>query len=247
MIQCWRSSRISLGLKTSQAVRGTIDIRLVVGRAPFVLKVRYFHSIAWIYLGLLYHSLCSREAQGFCRNKIFSPFSGERAKGYPPLLHRALSQQAWRETTCSNAWGHKGRLRNSGVYRHLRECLTTISSKSCRTLFARPVIFLGTPGCILNCSIHRYPLMKFHWIQNFPFQEEITEVLLLLKHRTEQVPQGNFVFSHTLSPSSPNLGGLFPLKYLTMTPNMCIFLLTLPLILRLRPLPERKRKSRNHQ
>ena len=173
LLKGWHSSRISLGPKTSQALMGTLDIRLVVERAPLMLKFSYFHSMAWIYLNL----------SEFIERWIYLNLKGSQML---PLLPQAL------DATYSNTCSHKERLRSSGLYRHLSECWTTISSTSCCNLSAQSVTFLGTPGCILTCSIHCYPLRKFqlYWVRNFLFQEEITKVLLLLEHRAEQVSRG---------------------------------------------------------
>ena len=67
-------------------------------------------------------------------------------------------------------------------------------------------------------------------------------------HRTKHVPRGTSEYHLPSHPPPPNEGGLLPLNYLTMISIMFLYLLSL--LLRLRPLPEgrrRKKRTRNHK
>ena len=214
-----------------------------------MLKVSYFHSMAWIYLYLLYRPLCSQEAQSFCLNKIFSPFSGGRAKGSPYSPERSRSRPARGHLLQrSRPQGKTQELRSlqapqgMSVYHQLYELLHLIRTVSYISMDTR---------IYFNLLYSPLPSQKVPVLLNQKFS------LSGVNHRSSTSSgaqnragsSGNFGFSPAFHPPSPpKVRGLFPLKYLTMTSITCLYLLTLFLLLRLRSLPERRtRKTRNLQ
>ena len=134
----------------------------------------------------------------FVLTKSFIPFQEEGL----PLLPRALSEQAWREATSSNAFGHMRRLRSSGLYRHLRNVWLPSAQR-----VVAPYPHGQLPFCIIMYYNLLYSLLPSHKVS----------VLLIQKfslsggnHRSSTSSgaqdltgsSGNFRFLPALSPSS---------------------------------------------